>query len=288
MTFRGTIRLGDAGDKRVRFYRNDGTRRHQLRLKLYGMDAIALSDAVPAFENFGFKAIEEVTTPLGQGGRLGHIHRFLLARHDGGDAAALMERAPLLQQTLAQVVACEAEDDGFNALIVSAGLEPQSVVLVRALFRYLKQAGMPYALSTVVEALRQQQHITRALIDLFHACHDPAFEGDRTEAGKTADEVIVASLAQVTSIDEDRIIRLFQAVIHACLRTNFFLEAARWRWPSSSIAQRCRAFPSHCRGAKSGSIPSGWKVSTCAPAWLRVAACAGQTGATTSAPRFWA
>ncbi|MCC6481610.1 MAG: NAD-glutamate dehydrogenase, partial [Sphingomonadaceae bacterium] len=219
------IRLGDAGHKRVRFYRNDGDKTDQLRLKLYGMDAIALSDAVPAFENFGFKAIEEVTTPLGQGGRLGHIHRFLLARHDGGDAAALMERAPLLQQTLAQVVACEAEDDGFNALIVSAGLEPQSVVLVRALFRYLKQAGMPYALSTVVEALRQQQHITRALIHLFHACHDPAFEGDRTEAGKTADEAIVASLAQVTSIDEDRIIRLFQAVIHACLRTNFFLES---------------------------------------------------------------
>lgn len=220
------VQLSDASARRVRFYRNEGDKTEQLRLKLYSSAPIALSDAVPAFENFGFKAIEEVTTPVGQG-KLGHIHRFLLARHDGGDAAALMDRAPLLQQTMAQVIAGQAEDDGFNGLIVSAGLDTQSVVLMRALFRYLKQAGMPYALSTVVEALRKQQHITRALVHLFHVLHDPAFMGDRAEDAKATDEGIVVGLAQVTSIDEDRIIRLFQAVIHACLRTNFFLESGQ-------------------------------------------------------------
>ena len=220
------VQLSDANGTRVRFYRNEGDKTDQLRLKLYSSAPIALSDAVPAFENFGFKAIEEVTTPVGQG-KLGHIHRFLLARHDGGDAAALMERAGLLQDALAQVIAGQAEDDGFNGLIVSAELNPQSVVLVRALFRYLKQAGMPYALSTVVDALRKQQHITRGLVHLFHVLHDPAFEGDRAAVAHGTDEGIVASLAQVTSIDEDRIIRLFQAVIHACLRTNFFVESGR-------------------------------------------------------------
>lgn len=220
------VQLTPDADKRIRFYRNEGDKTDQLRLKLYSSAPIALSDAVPAFENFGFKAIEEVTTPVGQG-KLGHIHRFLLARHDGGDAAALMDRAPLLQQTLAQVVAGKSEDDGFNGLIVSAGLEPEAVVLLRALFRYLKQAGMPYALSTVVEALRNQQHITRALIHLFEALHDPGFAAHREEAVQAADDGIALNLAQVSSIDEDRIIRLFHAVIHACLRTNFFLESGK-------------------------------------------------------------
>jgi glutamate dehydrogenase len=220
------VQLGDETQKRVRFYRNEGDKSDQLRLKLYSQSAIALSDAVPAFENFGFKAIEEVTTPLGLG-KLGHIHRFLLARHDGGDAAALLDRAPLLQATLAQIIAEEAEDDRFNELIVSAELDAQSVVLLRALYRYLKQAGMPYAMGTVVDALRSQQHITRALIHLFHAFHDPAFAKTREDAVKATDEAIAASLAQVSSIDEDRIIRLIHAVIHACLRTNFFLESGK-------------------------------------------------------------
>lgn len=220
------VQLSGSDANRVRFYRNEGDKTDQLRLKLYSMAPIALSDAVPAFENFGFKAIEEVTTPLGQG-QLGHIHRFLLARHDGGDAAALLDRAAILQETLAQVVAGHAEDDRFNGLIVSAGLEPQSVVLMRALYRYLKQAGMPYALATVVDALHNQQHITRALIHLFQALHDPAFKGDRAVAIGSTNDAITASLAEVTSIDEDRIIRLIHAVIHACLRTNFFLESGQ-------------------------------------------------------------
>jgi len=220
------IQIEQADEKRVRFYRNEGDKSDQLRLKLYSRTAIALSDAVPAFENFGFKAIEEVTTPLAQG-KLGHIHRFLLARHDSGDAAALLGRAPLLQETLARIIAGEAEDDRFNGLIVSAELDAQSVVLLRALYRYLKQAGMPYALGTVVDALGNQQHITRALIRLFHLLHDPAFGTDRAAALQAADDAIVTSLAQVTSIDEDRIIRLYHAVIHACLRTNFFLDSGR-------------------------------------------------------------
>jgi glutamate dehydrogenase len=59
------IQIEQADEKRVRFYRNEGDKSDQLRLKLYSRTAIALSDAVPAFENFGFKAIEEVTTPAG-------------------------------------------------------------------------------------------------------------------------------------------------------------------------------------------------------------------------------
>lgn len=219
-------KLSGKGDRGVRFYRNEGDRPDELRLKLYSQTAIALSDAVPAFENFGFKAMEEISTPLNRG-KLGHIHRFLMARHDGGDAADLIGRADILQRSLARVLTGEAEDDRFNELIVSVGIDPASVVLLRAIFRYLRQTGMPYAMATFVETLRREQPVTRALIDLFHALHDPAFAGDRIAAVKAADDAIASGLVQVSAIDEDRILRLIHAVIHACLRTNFFLESGR-------------------------------------------------------------
>ncbi|GAA3256047.1 hypothetical protein GCM10020258_15080 [Sphingomonas yabuuchiae] len=49
----------------------------------------------------------------------------------------------------------KAENDAFNRLIVDVGLSPQAVVLFRAWFRYLRQAGLPYGLTTVVDALRR-------------------------------------------------------------------------------------------------------------------------------------
>ena len=48
-----------------------------------------------------------------------------------------------------------SENDAFNQLVVSVGLEPQGVVLLRAWFRYLRQTGLSYGLATVVEALRR-------------------------------------------------------------------------------------------------------------------------------------
>ncbi len=219
-------RLAGEGDRRVRFYRNEGDRQDQLRLKLYSDAAIALSDAVPAFEHFGFRVMEEVTTPLA-GGERGHIHRFLIARRDGADAAPLLDRAEILQTSLACVLKGEAEDDRFNELIVEADLSPAAAILLRALYRYLRQTGMPYLIDTFVGTLAREYKVTHALVALFHALHDPAFEGDREAAAQAADEAVTAGLADVSAIDEDRILRLIHALIHACLRTNFFLDSGR-------------------------------------------------------------
>ncbi|MGE4429482.1 MAG: NAD-glutamate dehydrogenase [Sphingobium sp.] len=220
------VKIEQPDQRRVRFYRNDGERPDQLRLNLYSCTAMPLSDAVPAFENFGFRVMEENTTPLA-GGKQGYIHRFLLARRDAGDAAALMARAEILQTSLACVLMGEAEDDHFNELIVSVDLDPASAVLLRALYRYLRQTGMPYAMATIMDTLRREQAVTHALVDLFHALHDPAFKGDRDAAIKAADTAVTEGLANVSALDEDRIIRLIHAVIHACLRTNFFLDSGK-------------------------------------------------------------
>ncbi|MFM5886341.1 MAG: glutamate dehydrogenase, partial [Novosphingobium sp.] len=64
-----------------------------LRMKLYQRHgALALSDVVPALENFGFRVIEDVPTDLDDG-RLGTIHDFSLALPAGLEPAALMGRS---------------------------------------------------------------------------------------------------------------------------------------------------------------------------------------------------
>ena len=53
------------------------------------------------------------------------------------------------------------ENDGFNALVVAAGLDAEAAGWLRAYFRYLRQTGVAYGLMTVVDALRRYPEVTR-------------------------------------------------------------------------------------------------------------------------------
>src|SRR3546814_2782836 len=79
-------------------------------------------------------------------------------------------------------------------------------------------------MDTVVAALRHAPELTAKLIERFCALHDPETR-DAKRAEALADE-IQAAFAGIKSIDEDRILRLFNAVIGATLRTNAFAPAA--------------------------------------------------------------
>ena len=211
----------------ARLYRLDGDEPGQLRLKLYRLGhAIPLSDAVPVLENFGFRVLEEIPTPLEEG-RLGYIHDFLLEVDGPADPELLLERSSVKEGAISAVLEGSAENDEFNQLIIGVGLNPRDVTLLRAWFRYLRQTGFSYGLATVVETLREAPDLTLAIIGLFDALHDPDFEGDREAAQASADEILDAGLAKVAAIDDDIILRAIRAVVEGCLRTNAFSPAAR-------------------------------------------------------------
>ena len=223
------LRIADltgAPSRDARLFRKEGDGDSRLHLKTYRLGGlIPLSEAVPVFENFGFRVLEEVPTAL-DAGNLGYIHDFVLEMPGGGSAGDVMQRGRLVERAIAAVLEGKAENDAFNQLIVSTALQPREVVLFRAWFRYLRQIGLSYSMITVVEALRRAPDVTRSLVALFDAMHDPAFQGDRAAAVAAAERAIELGLGQVAAIDEDRILRLFRGVIAATLRTNAFAPAA--------------------------------------------------------------
>ena len=210
------VRLGDLTDadaRSVRLYQRGGA----TYLKLYRQGgALALSDAVPVLENFGFRVIEEIPTALTDDAR-SYVHEFLV------EAGGPVSGDPhVLEGAIAAVLEGRAENDAFNRLIVDAAMLPQSVLLLRAWFRYLRQAGMTYGLTTVVDALRRAPAVAAALIDRFAVVHDPRSEGSPAEA----DAAIERGLDAVSAIDDDRILRAYRLLVAATLRTNAFSPAA--------------------------------------------------------------
>jgi glutamate dehydrogenase len=196
-----------------------------LRLKLYQRHgSLALSDVVPALENFGFKVIEDQPTELDEG-RLGTIHDFTLGLPAGLPADALMKRSETLEAALAAVLNGMAEDDPFNRLIAGVGLSAREANWLRAWYRYLRQAGVNYGIATAVDALQNAPAVTKYLIHLFRIGHDPAHHGDRARGESVAQDEIRAGLAHVQAINDDRLLRLYRSLVEAMLRTNAFAPA---------------------------------------------------------------
>ena len=212
--------LEDENDRAVRIMA--ASEPGQLRLKLYRLGPIIpLSEAVPVLENFGLKVIEEYPFDLDDG-RLGRINDFICEVPDPAILAGLPALAARLEPALVAVLLGTQENDGFNALIPGCGLEARDASLLRAWFRYLRQTGVTYGVMTAVDALKRYPDITRDLVALFTA----RFALDVADRAKAQEEVLApidAGLAEVSSIDDDRIIRLYRAAMLATLRTNFFV-----------------------------------------------------------------
>jgi glutamate dehydrogenase len=217
--------LARPGEHNVHLYRRVEDAPRQLRLKIYHLETIIpLSNAVPVLENFGFRVIEEYPFDVDTD-RRGWIHDFLIELPAGTppeDAALETRIGPALRAVLNG----SQENDAFNALVVDAGLDAGQVAGFRALYRYMRQTGAIVTELTVVGALRRNAPITRDLLALFRARFDPAEPHHaRTEA--TTRDAVIDALADVVSIDDDRVLRFYLAAIQAMLRTNAYAPAGR-------------------------------------------------------------
>ena len=231
----------------VRLYARAGAAAGELRLKVYQWGgALPLSDAVPALENFGFRVLSEVLTQL-SGDDGGAIHDFVLGLPPALDPEALLARAAPVEAAIRAVLTGEAENDLFNRLVTAVALSAQEAEWLRAMYRYLRQASIAYTINTVVDALAAAPAVTRALVELLRCRHDPAFKGNRAAAADAAESAIRDGLAQVTAINDDRLLRLYRDTIRAILRTNAFapagMQALAFKFDSAAVPGLPRPVP---------------------------------------------
>lgn len=203
-----------------------------LRLKLYHAgQPISLSDVLPVLENMGVRVIDE--RPYGI--RPDHagqcwIHDFGLS-HDPDLTLDTGRLRDAFQSGFAAIWRRQTDDDGFNRLILLAGLTWRDIIILRAYAQYLRQAGMAYSQPYMECTLADHPAIASGLIELFRARFDPD-GADTDRADRIADD-LSQRLDAVDSLDEDRILRRLLAAMRATLRTNFFQRDADNQAPES-------------------------------------------------------
>jgi glutamate dehydrogenase len=199
----------------------------ELKLKLYSAGAqLPLSDVLPMLEHMGFKVISEspyMVQPR-EAGRAVWIHDFGMLTVDGRDIE-LGSLRDIFHESLARVWSGEMEDDGFNRLVLGAGLDWREVTILRAYCKYLRQAAIPFSQAYMETTLAGNTAIAALLVKLFRTLFDPASGAKIEGRVKAIVTDIERALDAVSNLDEDRILRRFLNVILATQRTNFFKGA---------------------------------------------------------------
>jgi glutamate dehydrogenase len=237
-------RMQNDGALALNLYENDG----RLRFKLFSLDQeIALSDALPMLENLGMKVLTENPYSMQLDGRRVVIQDFALQPSVAGVRAEHIRHG--FENAFAAIWAGKCENDGFNTLVTLAELSWRRVSILRAYAKYLLQVGVPFSQTYMEETLQRYPAVARILVGLFDARFDPELSASNADLAPTlmrmgvesaerylanfvatsreeqigaVDKLLNKQLSKVASLDEDRILRSFAAVIKATLRTSYF------------------------------------------------------------------
>ncbi|CAM5412093.1 NAD-specific glutamate dehydrogenase OS=Streptomyces glaucescens OX=1907 GN=gdhB PE=4 SV=1 [Streptomyces glaucescens] len=229
-------RLEADQDFALSLYEPVGAGPDERRFKIYRTgEAVSLSKVLPVLNRLGVEVMDERPYELRCADRrVAWIYDFGLrmpkAQNGATDGAYTSDDArERFQDAFAATWTGLAENDGFNALVLTAGLTWRQAMVLRAYAKYLRQAGSTFSQDYMEDTLRDNVHTTRLLVSLFEARMSPERQRAGHEIVDALLEELDAALDQVASLDEDRILRSFLTVIKATLRTNFFQKAANGR-----------------------------------------------------------
>ena len=196
------------------------------RLKIFRTGApLSLGRTLPMLELMGIEVLDERPYEVERtNGTPSWIYDFGLKLGEGVDFSP--ERSAAVIDTLRVLWQGGVEQDGFNALVVRAGLTWQQATVLRAYAKYLRQAGTTFSQGYVEETLSQHAGIATLLVELFDARFNPERQDPAEPTGAELQDGIRAqldqALAEVSSLDQDRILRSLLGLITATLRTNYY------------------------------------------------------------------
>ncbi|MDO5504741.1 MAG: NAD-glutamate dehydrogenase [Pseudoxanthomonas suwonensis] len=226
-------------------------------------ESLPLSDVLPVLENLGLRVVAEYPHRVAVDEKVLYIQDIeVLAADRKADPAT---HGDAFIEAFQRTWSGQGENDGFNRLVLGAGLDWRQVSVLRCYGKYLQQVGVPFSQSYVEQTFARYPLLARLVVALFEARFDPALDGrsarkvrttmaaniaqslqrmaddpqkgalQRLEGAGSDDrhglyDAVRATLMEllegVSSLDEDRIFRGFVDTIEATLRTSHYIPYA--------------------------------------------------------------
>ncbi|WP_346124551.1 NAD-glutamate dehydrogenase [Micromonospora coerulea] len=194
-----------------------------VRFKVYRYgEPMMLSAVLPVLHSLGVRVVDEHPYEVDRVDGRVFLYDFGLRLPEAHQELA--EVRPHVENAFAAAWRGEAEVDGFNELVLRAGLTWRQVVVLRAYAKYLRQAGTVFSQEYMEQTFIAYPRIAGLLVELFEARFAPGattLDERRQRSGELV-TAIAEALDDVSSLDQDRILRSYLTLIQATLRTSFY------------------------------------------------------------------
>jgi glutamate dehydrogenase len=216
--------LDEGATQSFLLYQSPDSENNHLRFKTFQRDyPLYLSTVLPVLEDMGPGVHSERPYHLTIKG-VGDlwIQDFWL-HFDGASSLALESAATRFQDCFRNVLGGNAENDGFNRLVLTAGLDWRQTALVRCYAKYLTQLGIPFSQNYVEDVLAVHADLAANLVKQFELQFDPSIRKQkRRNELPPLRKKIARGIARARNLDEDRILSAISGAVAATLRTNYF------------------------------------------------------------------
>ncbi|TQV76587.1 NAD-glutamate dehydrogenase [Aliikangiella marina] len=214
--------LNDEHRLSMLLYRSQEDSNDNIRFKLFYRDKPKpLSQVIPMLENMGLNIIGETPYKIHPNGGAERWLSDFVMRHPAGKKLDLEKIKEKFQQAFTRIWMEDAENDGFNCLVLAASLSWREIAMLRAYAKYMWQIGSSFSQNYVEETLEVYPEIAKLLVDYFCLKFDPSEKQSKAKIKNTRTRIIEA-LDQVANLDQDRILHRYLELIDATIRTNFF------------------------------------------------------------------
>ena len=230
--------LAEATQRAVSLYVPEGSAPGHMHFMVYSRnEPIALSAALPVLEHMGVDVYtERPYEVILATGECFWIQDFHL-RHESGKAVDSDAVAERFESCFMAVLNGDAENDGLNRLVVSAGLDWRQTALLRCYAKHILQLGVPFSQTYMEDVLVAHAELATLLVRQFEIQFDPDMA--KTRRSRDLKKVLAAvarGIGKARNVDEDRILSAFAGGVDATLRSNYFQLADDGMSPKSYIS----------------------------------------------------
>lgn len=194
-----------------------------LHIMLYRYGSpIPLSDILPILENMGLRTYTERPYRIEvDQNEVIWISDFNVT-YTRANLLTLDKVKTIFNEALIKISTGVCENDGFNKLILGAGLSWREIIIIRAYAKYMQQTGFRFSKQYIEKTVDTYALIAKKLIQLFYLKFSLKQNVAIQKEKIALEHEIQTDIDAISSLDEDHIIRYFWSLIKATLRTNYF------------------------------------------------------------------
>jgi glutamate dehydrogenase len=205
----------------TRFYRRPEDTSDVLRLKVIHLgEPLPLSEVIPQLENLGLRTMGMHPYRVSRAeGPVVSIHDFELVYQGPLDLA---DAGPRFNDAFVQIWQAVIENDGYNRLILGAGLSWRQVAVLRTYALYMTQIRFGFSQSFISDTLAKHEGLSALLVSYF----ENRFTLGESQNEDAIRQAIEQALDSVDLLNEDRILRKILELMAATVRTNYYVRSA--------------------------------------------------------------